>query len=309
MSYHNSVNAAKNMRYEEAVHSLAYPQVTKLHDAKYVEYIDACSRLLNKDYSVRDRFIEFGDYLCAPRMADECRYLSAVNLLEDANYSEALASFKVLYKEMPDYKDIAEKYTSAFALSVKSEAAKSNLAKVVSLFRLYKDCPGYNHVLEESTPEIYNVAVKDYRKNGTDAIDGFKLIPNYSNSQKYITLCSYLGFLPTDKQYNELLSILSFENAKEVIVRDNGSAIKFLRGTWRNNSGKYFKIENNAKNYCSYNLPYKDLANSTYTIKNGIYQLSNSTTKKDVFRIIVIDKNTISIYAYKDGSTHTLYRQ
>ena len=61
--------------------------------------------------------------------------------------------------------------------------------------------------------------------------------------------------------------------------------------------------------HTQYNLPNKDV-DGYYYISNGIYSIGETESGSvKCFKFAIINEDTMSVYCYKDGSTHKLYRQ
>lgn len=107
--------------------------------------------------------------------------------------------------------------------------------------------------------------------------------------------------------------MLDFENAKELVLKRQETALPFLVGRWENGDRydpMYFELTNDTDNYTSnYNLPYKNKEGYFY-FKEGVYSIGETeyeTTK--IYKFSIIDEDTIRVYCFKDGSTYVLYRQ
>ncbi len=121
------------------------------------------------------------------------------------------------------------------------------------------------------------------------------------NDYLLLILCKESNFSAV-AYYSELVNMLDFEDVSEIIMKNQSTAIMFLTGRWE--SGYYyFKIEE-GKNSSTYNLPHKNVQ-GYYHINDGIYSIESTK----IFKFSIIDEDTISVYCYKDGSTHKLYRQ
>lgn len=110
--------------------------------------------------------------------------------------------------------------------------------------------------------------------------------------------------------YNSVMNLFNFANAKSIII--NKFPIHFLAGNWYGKNGEVFMInldKYTGKYSCYTTLPYLSLSNSTFSIEDGYYKLSNSTEVIDVYKISIMNKQSISIDCMKDGSTHVLYKQ
>ena len=112
-----------------------------------------------------------------------------------------------------------------------------------------------------------------------------------------------------EETLEDVLDILSFEDAKEVLVSNHSLAVAFLSGSWYSNNGLGFIIrENGSVSSNLTSIRYGDY----YVIEDGIYKTSpsnNENATRDIFKFTIEEKDRIKVYCYKDGSTHILYRQ
>lgn len=161
-------------------------------------------------------------------------------------------------------------------------------------------------LMDELFEKIYQQAQRDYRNaNYTVAKTAFKAIKEYKRSEDYLLLIKSQR-TPHQGDYEKLLSILSFEDTKEIILDSHNLLALFLKGTWEGKNGYYFKL---TSNQTTYNLPH-DYATGYYYLNNGIYSVGETSTEAiDYFKFALIDKDTISVYCYKNKASYELYRQ
>ena len=167
--------------------------------------------------------------------------------------------------------------------------------------------------------KIYSSGQAAYQAgNMTEAKKNFDAISNYRRSDDYLILisCSENSNLDSSSafvNYVRLLKLLGFENADEIMLKNMSTAELFLNGRWEdgNKNPHYFELqyESDGGWYSQYNLPHKD-AEGDYYISNGIYSVGETElSAAKYFKFSIINRDTISVYCYKDGSTHKLYRQ
>ena len=166
--------------------------------------------------------------------------------------------------------------------------------------------------------EIYSAGQAAYKAGKlTEAKKNFSAIPNYKRSNDYLLLIdcdgsSSIGLLYTIFNYDELIKLLGFENTDEILLRDQYVAVLFLTGRWESGDKNpyFFEIyEYNDLMYARYSLPYK-YTDGYYYISNGIFSVGKTeSTAVKYYKFTIIDEDTVSVYCYKDGSTHKLYRQ
>lgn len=142
----------------------------------------------------------------------------------------------------------------------------------------------------------------------------FELISDYNRSADYLKLIKARNSSAFSLSlYNDIFEMLDFEDAGDVILMHNYTAIRFLKGVWKSTSGKQFRI--NSDNSVNFNLPHYNSYDreQPYIIENGIYKMGYYTSWGDqkfmLFKFTIINEDKIRVYCYKDGSTHVLIRQ
>lgn len=163
-------------------------------------------------------------------------------------------------------------------------------------------------VIEDLTEKIYKQAVNYYHDaNFDEARVSFRMIVDYKRSEDYLTLMR--NKTPYYGNCDELINMLDFENTKSIIIENEICFSQFISGEWKTqNKSHYFKIDSNDK--CTYNLPYFNISGGFYKIKDGIYSEGKEGSENRMqFKFSIIDKDTISVYCYKNNEKYTLYRQ
>ena len=269
-TYFTAISKVRTWDYTSAQKLLVVPALTRLHDPQLESYIDAGLLYEQEDYEGAEKAFES---LAANN------YLDAVEM---KNYSMCLWGL-----ERIENKDISGYYAI-------EALAKENFPAAVETLPDVKDL-------------VYEIGIELYRKGDRIAKEYFDAINPYLRSEDYLTLCklSFNGWM----KYETVLKLIGFENTNELLIKHFPD--RFLKGKWKTSDGRYsFSINENG--YSNYTLPYLDMSNSYYEIEDGIYCLYKKddwTTRKNVFRFSIINADTITVYCYKDGSTHRLYRQ
>ena len=237
--------------------------------------------------------IIYGGYndINANKNIDEQKFIAAKRNLDNLFIAE---------KIMPD------KYEYVYA-GVLFEEGK--YIESLEAFQALSGTPVPVSIIDEIKEKIYTDGQYAYHNdNLADAETNFDAIKSYKNSNDYLTLIYAKRGVSILSYKNELLNLIGFEDAAEVILKYQRTAIDFLRGEWRNDY-YYFIINSEDSDSSSYNLPNKH-AGGYYGISDGVYSLGETTSNSSkIFKFDIIDSDTISVYCYKDGSTYTLYRQ
>ena len=175
---------------------------------------------------------------------------------------------------------------------------------------------------------IYEDGISAYHNNNYGTANRFfEAVPKYKRSQDYIALIaahngSYiyiedssdplsLALLSTHnknapQKYNNLLKLIGFEDASSIII--NNYYGLYFNGDWKTSDGKYYFSFDNESFKTRHNLP-ASISTGIYSISDCVYTLNDGQSESKIFRFEVVDEDTLSIYCFKDGSTHTLYRQ
>ena len=166
--------------------------------------------------------------------------------------------------------------------------------------------------------KIYSIGQSEYRAgNITASKKYFDAVGIYQRSEDYLLLISCGGGsiqkeLVAKINYDKLIKLLGFENTDEIILQYESTALLFLKGRWEDGDADpyYFELNEDSEGFYSrYNIPSKD-DDGYFYISDAIYSVgeTESSAVKN-YKFSIIDEDTISIYCYKDGSTHKLYRQ
>jgi len=286
-----AVKLAEAGEYSKAKRCLFLPSITEQIDPYLNDYIDAGLLLEQGKYlEAEERFKEHLAYRNSEEMVNKSLFMYVEALANKGDYIQALEWLEKLVKAQ--YRPAEQSYT-----------------------RLRK--------------EAYNSAVADYRSDEVSrAKFTFVLLNGYKQSDKYLTLIDIrsavlLEETLTDEEYKQLVSLLNFEDVGELLMENDTIATRFLAGKWKTADNKYY-LNVSQQGAMTYTLPAEKKANTRIKVENGLFKLY---PKRDsavaeimayydapleypyIFQVDVIDKDTISVYCYKDRTTYTLYRQ
>lgn len=236
--------------------------------------------------------------------------------------------FAVLAKK--EYKDSTEKiylvqYLRAMHGIETKQLTLDSYKELIALAR--QGYPGAGDSLYIAENVLYNRAIKEYRykdnyRSGyVEAHSIFKYLNGYKDSRKYITLIEgrteYNYLLNKDSSFsrkkailNDIISIIEFEDAAEVLVSSHNIAVDFLEGMWRDRTGRYY-FSMSSEHNASYNLPFFNYGDY-YRIEDGIYELypkGKETLARSMYRFTVVSPSRIRVYCYQDRNTYELFRQ
>lgn len=318
-TYTQAIDLANAGDFGMAQTYLFAPQITKLHDPVLEEYIEAGLMLNRQEYlNAEKAFRKMGSYQNAPYFVNEAMYQHGLVFLNSGDYKNALAVFSTLSEY--NFKDSIQKAVDSQLIEIEYyvEMGKSSpdyFNSALDILNELEEKHGirFDEIREKINFALYEKAIDEYRSERFFSAGRlFQKTNHYKESDLFILLCSLAeGFSISDNDYQHLLDNISFENTKDILVRQEFSARVFLSGTWKTYDGKYyFTVGSILSPKTSYNLPSNNVPNSHYSIHKGIFKLSNNTTiGTPIFKITVLTANSIKILCYKGGNTYTLYRQ
>lgn len=255
-------------------------------------------------------------------------YNHGMESLNNEEYSAAKQYFdnmKIAEKIAPGEYELAK-------IGTKYEKGKTTTYDFYYKLRsLNKDYPNVvsSELIEEIRSEMYSQAVIWYKngrygKNMTSketAYQYFNALEQYKDSSKYLILIRARtddSILASAKNYQDLISIIDFSDAKEVLVSNSSLAWKFLKGTWKTSDESFYLTVDDDR--INYNLPYVDLDNAYIGIIDGEVVLYSKNAPdldyaytsgncKYLFEISVTNLRKIEVFCYKDEHTYTLFKQ
>lgn len=238
--------------------------------------------------------VYFGTYFAAKSNAYNGEYEKAQNLL----LFPALTN--VLNPELEEYISNGFAYEKAV-----KELTDGDIRAYQTIEPLVeKQFPPAIEKQSENKKKAYEVAVKYYRDHDNKMLAAkvFALLGDYKNSEDYLTLYR-------KSNYSAIIRLIGFEDASDILIGHFSE--KFLKGSWKTSDEKYYFTMTSKES--TYNLPAERMDNAYYSFTNtGDYYIYRETGKNEritLFHFSIIDANTLSIYCYLDGSTHTLFRQ
>ena len=236
-------------------------------------------------------------------------YACAVSAMNDGKFIEAKRYFDNLLVSESFF---PKKY-SYIQSGVLMEEGK--YVEALTAFNQLDGIPVPVAITDALKAEIYSAGQIAYRSgNMIAAKEYFDAIKNYKRSSDYLLLikCTSLSGTSAKNNYSKLVKLLGFENTDKIILKNESTIELFLNGRWEDGAKNpyYFEmLETSDGWHTRYNLPNKD-AKGYYYISDGIYYLGEAdSSASKCFKFSIINEDTISVYCYKDGSTHELYKQ
>ncbi len=317
-TYEHAVGlATSGLGLKAADDTIFLPFLTNLHDPEFLPYLDGHVALGNGEYvRCRELLEPLADagYRDADEVLRLASYREACDAQDNGDYARAVELLKPLAKQR--YADSWQRYCQVrVSYGLQQVRRTANIDAVTSGMQLLKeaaadgDSAGRN-ALEDASSIVYRHAVSLYnQEESSDALAYFELVKDYEDADKYIILCNAYWGTATLQQ---LWEIRDFANAGDLLLCQP-YICEFLLGNWKNGNGYYyFKMEANSHNYAyysSYNIPWQ--YNGDFEIRDGIYYVYHNGGKVmyEEFRFTIVSWDKITVYAYKNGTTYTLYRQ
>ena len=236
-------------------------------------YFKAIDSMNDQEFIASKRY--FDNLFVSDRLfKDEYAYVEAGILMEEGKYVEALQAFQEL------------------------------------------DIPVPSSITDDLKSKIYEEGQAAYR-NGeiSQAETCFAVLNGYERSADYLVLISckvdsFPNGVEIRNHYNALIDLLGFEDANEIMLANEVLSHRFLKGGWVDGPSydRYFLIMAGVDYETLSNLPHKKGV-GYYSLSDGIYYMGETEyTAVKCYRFKIIDKDTLSVYCYEDGSTYTLYR-
>lgn len=261
-------------------------------------YQSGVAAMDSQNFIAAQRYLDKIPY-CEKLFPDECAYVQAGVLMETGDYFASLEAFDKL-----DGISIPVSLVENLTQKIMDAGLSFELFQAVDDLQNVSIPQALQDVLVEN---VYKQAQEHYRTcNYSRAKSEFTAIGNFKRSKDYRTLVDCrASSSPTN--YRKLVKLLDFEDAKEIVLNTDIFFELYLDGEWKENgTSYYFEVKDDGS---SCNLPSFN-ESGYYFLNNGYYSVGKSqSTSKKYFKFSIIDEDTISVYCYKDSSTHELHRQ
>lgn len=196
----------------------------------------------------------------------------------------------------------------------------------MDLFPFYRDLftEDYNYTLREVDrlqnereaklrESNYNDAVYYYQQgNYYDAQTLFSILPTtYKKTNIYLAFCNAHLYYPLD-YYQTIVSNITFEDAKELLLIDNQIAFHFLLGTWHVQGGgssfDFVAYEEDDGSWWMTNIP-DCPGGGTWSIRDGfMYYTYENGNEIILHEMRVNSVNRITFKSYISNTTYSLTR-
>lgn len=322
------------------------PAITRLHDPKFVAYMDGVELLEHRRNSeAKAVFVTLSGYLDADSLAQEADYRYAMQRADVNDFDTAIHLMKTLcetgYKdaaqrqqelqyrqgvyllyEEGNYKNaskifknlIKQGYPGAQEMEYESQYIWAIDLMEQGLYTLaydrltsIRDYSDVEESMEVLTELIYQEGQSRYHSGAySEAETLFNCIVPYADSQKYKVLLD--GRSGKIGVVDALIQEFDFEDASEVLLHTQSVAKRFLLGTWCGD-GCTFTMKKDGG--ISYSLPRIDYGDF-YKIENGcvlLYPENQENETRKLFTMTAITPDCIEFYCHKDNKIYTLNRE
>lgn len=306
-----AIKAMEELNFEKAVETYARIPFASRIDMPLTDYFNAASDTLNRKYATAIKtFGELGDFLNAKTARQEVYYRQAHYLVMHKKYDDAIGT----YRFIAAYKDSAKKINETMYLKACDQIEQGEYAAAEEVLTVlyqggYAEAGAKLAEIEQSRADRYAEAVGQYESWNNDAARAiFTQLGDYERCKDYLVLLDAREGNNLSGISYDLMCLIGFEDANELIMKYDSTAKEFLTGDWRG-GGHYFRMSEDGHTH--YDLPWFNYGDY-YRIEDGLVLLfpeENSNDTRALFYISIVDYDTIWIFAYKNDTSYKLTRQ
>lgn len=167
-------------------------------------------------------------------------------------------------------------------------------------------------LLDALNPLLYEEMIDCYRDGEWSAVISRcdALGKDYEFSWWYRSLATIhtSGYASAATVEETLLPYIGYEDVNELLLLNDEIATYFLFGRWSGSGGSLRFYLRNDSIMLEYDLPAQSFGRYWY-VEKGILYFSNDKERRPIYKLEILDENTIKVYAYKNQRTYTLIRQ
>lgn len=195
--YQEAVKLADAGEFSKASDTLILPFVTKLHDQKLMDYLDAGKLFEEGQYeAAKEQFISLENYLNASDMVLEAQLQEGITYLNNKEYESAQEIFSQLFENSKKLAD--EKEEAILHYWASSYVMQNDLLHAYAVLELGKNLPTISGEIQDLQQTMYERAVSMYRSGDEDqrfmAYILFYTIYPYQQAEEYLILYKALVF-------------------------------------------------------------------------------------------------------------------
>ncbi|MDO4621210.1 MAG: protein kinase [Lachnospiraceae bacterium] len=205
-----------------------------------------------------------------------------------------------------------------FYVSASSAVSKEDWGKAYLFSSL---CPFYSRLVPDGLNTIhYNYGIQLYHEGKySDAENEFGAVPSdYERKQDYSILLKAHSFNDLEEEeQTKLISLIGFEDAKDLVLGRKSTAISFLMGTWNVSSNgsfldDYTMGQRDDGSYYMSNIPDFPSRSAYWNINNGylMYEYIDGDGREiKLHKIQIIHKYKVTFTNCVSGKVYTLMRK
>lgn len=312
-TYRRAVSYAENGDFADAKGMLFIPAITRIHDAKLADYLDAgilleegkaeeaCAAFEALDgYRNAPELVLAAQYQQALMLAEQNEFAAAIDKLEElaqAGYEEAENAIQdvefrhasyILY-ELDDYETAYAQFQALSNAGYPSAEEMCVEAKCVEAMSYAED--GYyptawrmleklkgnekaDALMEELKPMLYEQGIENYHSGDYGAAEMcFEYASGYKRSEDYIFLSEAQIHYDDASYISGLCDLIGFEDAAQQLVYYEDRAKAFLRGRWVTGDGGMY-FSADSSGTIEYTIPFFDFGNQ-YEYRKGTMLLTS----------------------------------
>ena len=172
---------------------------------------------------------------------------------------------------------------------------------------------------------LYAMGQEAYRSgNYIEAAKFFEKTPHHAKAADYQMLTAIHRVIDgaktadnyPDDPVGELVRMIGFEDASQLLLHNKEYAFEFLMGIWKTEKGSYFKLlqRNDGSYQISYSLPYNANLGSQYDrleFVEGAFRWAKegSSDYAYMYTMTVLSENEMEVYCHSNDTTHIVKRQ
>lgn len=348
-NYYRAYTEMRQMRFAEAERAMARTVVGRWMFPEDCRYIEAGLLMEERRYDEAiQAFGRMGTFENAQTCVSEAKYRKAAWLADKHRYDEAVALYQSLsdYRDSGEralntrfrkasyslqngdferaaalFEELKETDRAADAAQMLAKTQYGWACRLVEdgeymkAFAKAKAASAYVNVgtlLDALNPLLYEEMIDCYRDGEWSAVISRcdALGKDYEFSWWYRSLATiHIGEYASDATVEEtLLPYIGYEDVNELLLLDEQIADYFLLGFWSGSGGSLHFYLKSISLMLEYDLPAQPFGEGWH-IDKGILYFGNRKERRPVYKLEILDVNTIKVYAYKNQRTYILIRQ
>ena len=302
-------------KFDEAIR--AFADLDKYNDSKEMinesKYRQAAYMVSVGEYDKASLIYSgLSDYKDSEQLVYETYYKKCLYLLDIENYDELAVCLRFILRK--NYDGAQEMLYQAYYLWGCRLAEKGDLLEACDKLKASKGYGDAESRMEAICEELYLKMQEEYR-NG-DRYESSKYIEylgDYKDTNKYAVLSKVNTYSEVSETIvrNELMPLIGFEDAAEIILHNNYAIIIFLEGLWVNDE-LYFTMQNSSEGY-HYNTniygPIEENDRCYFYFGNFYLKRGDSEEYEKIWTFTIISEDCLEIYIIESDTIYEFHRQ